>query len=275
MPDPRSAAGRAVLAEGREAVIHEWGDGLVLRLMRSPDAGPQVARSTAASESARVAGVRTPRVVDVIEVDGRPAQILERVDGPDMFAHLAANPLRLPRAARQLADVHVELHAVVAPPELTPTDAALVESITGSELVPAPLRERALATLATLPVGDRICHGDYHPGNVLLAEDGPTLIDWTGATRGDPVADFARTRLMLQVAELPPGAPLMVRLLTRLGRGTVWRLYDRTYRRARPVETDVLDRWTLVAAANRLTEGIEGERPALLERIRRLAGTRR
>jgi len=33
--------------------------------------------------------------------------------------------------------------------------------------------------IADLPTGLSTCHGDFHPGNVLLGKTGPMLIDWT------------------------------------------------------------------------------------------------
>jgi aminoglycoside phosphotransferase (APT) family kinase protein len=268
--DEEGIEGRRKIAEGREAVIYEWDDGFVLRLMRSLDDGPALVHSTAASEAAREAGVSTPRVVDVIEVGGYPAQIIERVDGPDLFAHLASNPLRLPNVAAMLAKVHTELHRVLAPADLASSHDRFAPRIEASDLVPMAAKTLALGTLADLPTGDIICHGDFHPGNVLLSKAGPMLIDWTGATRGDPTADFARTRMMLQIGELPPGAPVVIKALATVGRGALWRLYDRAYRRGRSTDPDLLDRWTMVAATYRLTEDIEEERPALLDMIRHL-----
>lgn len=267
MATPRAPG--PVLAEGREAVIHEWGEGLVLRLMRSRAAGPDLTRSTAASEAARAAGVATPAVVEIVEVSGRPGQVLERVDGPDLFAHMAANPLRLRRAAGTLAEVHLDLHHVTAPPELESTREHLASRIDTSGHVPRVVKATALRTLSALADGDAICHGDFHPGNLLLTASGPMLIDWTNATRGDAAADFARTRLMLRAGALPPGAPTTIRALAAIGRRHLWRLYDRRYRRARPVEPSLLDAWTLVGAANRLADGIEAERATLLEILRR------
>ena len=252
------------IAEGREAEIFEWDEGLVLRLARGPEWAASVALGSAASEAARTAGVRTPRVVETVEIDGRPGQVLERVDGPDLFAVLGANPLRLPTIARRLAEVHVGLHRVVAPAALPSTRDELARRIDGSPLVPPDLRVGALELLGDLPDGDRLCHGDFHPGNVLDAADGPTLIDWTNATRGDPASDFARTVLTLRVGEVPPGAPGAIRMLAVIGRGALWRGYRRAYLGACGLDTGLVHRWTHVAAANRLAEGIESERPALL-----------
>ena len=262
-PDP--LAGRARLAVGREAEVFEWGEGRVLRLARSAAWAPGVAIGGAASEAARRAGVRTPRVLETVEIDGRPGQVLERVDGRDLLARLAANPLRLPTVARRLAEVHLELHRVIAPDELPSTHEAIGPRLRRSPAVPSEVRDQVLDVLDGLPQGDRICHGDFHPGNLLEASTGPTLIDWTNASRGDPIADFARTRLTLQMGEVPPDSPLVIRLLSGAGRGALWRWYDRVYRRGSGPDDAMVHRWTLVAAASRLTDEIESERPKLLD----------
>ena len=43
--------------------------------------------------------------------------------------------------------------------------------------------------------GDKLCHGDFHPGNVLLTEKGAVVIDWMTASICNPWADMARTDL--------------------------------------------------------------------------------
>jgi aminoglycoside phosphotransferase (APT) family kinase protein len=129
----------------------------------------------------------------------------------------------------------------------------------------------ALATLDGLAGGDRLCHGDYHPGNVVLARAGPVVIDWSNVTRGHPAADVARTRLMFRLGDLPPGSPPLLRALERHGRGAFVRLYLRRYGRKHPLDRALLDRWEIVRAADRFSEGIEAEYPALRALLERAA----
>ena len=267
--------GRRRIAEGREAEVFEWGDGLVLRLLRDPMRGAGMERSVTAMNAARAAGVAVPRVFEIVTIDGRPGLVLERVDGPDMFAWLAERPWRLVRAGGMLADLHVALHETRAPDELVDLRTYLRGRIARAETLPPELAEFALGVLDTLPDGDGICHGDFHPGNVLLSEAGPVVIDWTNATRGDPVADFARTRMMFRLGDVPPGLPWVIRTLTPVGRGIFASLYARAYVRRRPVAPSVVARWEIVRAADRCDEGIEPELPALLsllEGARRAVG---
>src|SRR5215210_4707672 len=100
-----------------------------------------------------------------------------------------------------------------------------------------------MATLEALPDGDRLCHGDFHPGNILLGDRGPAVIDWTGATRGDPAGDLARTRLLLQIGAVQEYMPALVRRMQAYGRGAFFRLYLRAYRRTRSIDDNLVDRW--------------------------------
>jgi aminoglycoside phosphotransferase (APT) family kinase protein len=130
-----------------------------------------------------------------------------------------------------------------------------------------------LRTLDGLPAGDRLCHGDFHPGNVLLTAGRTAVIDWVGATRGSPEADHARTLLLLRWADPLPDTSVFSRALIRAGRSMLADRYARIYQRG-ATRLRQVDRWLIVHAAARLAEGIQAEEAMLLgmlERARRTA----
>ncbi|KAA8746258.1 phosphotransferase family protein [Paenibacillus sp. UASWS1643] len=47
----------------------------------------------------------------------------------------------------------------------------------------------------TLPDQQQICHGDFHPDNVMLSEAGDQywVTDWMTGMSGDPAGDVARS----------------------------------------------------------------------------------
>jgi Ser/Thr protein kinase RdoA (MazF antagonist) len=55
--------------------------------------------------------------------------------------------------------------------------------------LPERIRRRIRERLDELPDEERVCHGDFHPDNVLLGEGGPVIIDWGPASAGHPLAD--------------------------------------------------------------------------------------
>lgn len=258
-----TGAGLKKIAEGREAEIYEWEPGQVLRLFRGTRDGASLEREAAAMRAARERVPLVPAVLGTTEMTGRPGLIMERVDGGDLLTITTKKPWWLWKCGRITGETHPRLHDVVAPATL-PALKQRIASRLASPIVPPHLSAFTLEMLRALPDGDRLCHGDFHPGNILISAKGPFVIDWPNATRSDPHADFARTRLILRMGELPPGSSFVDRTLARIGRGIVGALYARAYRRARPVDMALVARWEIVQAADRLGDQIPEERAGLI-----------
>lgn len=252
-----------VIAAGREAEILEWDDRSVVRLYRTARHPLAVAHEVAAMEAVRATLPVVPRVVGIVDVAGRPGIVMERVDGPDLLTAIGREPDQAVAGGGITAEVQALIHDVVAPAPLPDLRVSIAARLSRPSVPPA-IASRALALLEGLPDGDQLCHGDLHPGNILLSPHGPMVIDWQNATRGDPAADFTRTRVLLACGELPPGVPDSLRAVVARVRQQVRQAHEETYRRCRALAPDRSDRWLYVMAASRLADEVEGERALLL-----------
>jgi len=260
------------IAEGREAEMFAWEEGTILRLLRDPQAQSRAQWEAAAMKAASDRGVRVPAVHSLTTVLGRPGLVMERVEGPDLLTLVGRRPWMVLWVGRVTGEMHARLHDTKASRRMPALKDTLRQRIQSSGRVPEDLARFALDTLDGLPYGDSLCHGDFHPGNIMMAGETPVVIDWTNATRGDPDADVARSLVLLRLAEPPPGTSVALRLLTRVGRALLTSAYLRAYRRVRPLDMGLVDRWEVVQAAARLAfEHIPAEeRP-----LRRLLEQRR
>ena len=200
--------------------------------------------------------------------------VMERIDGPDLLALVARRPWKMFWGARILGEVQAQLHAASASSGLPGLKATLKHRIESYDRLPEHLARFALRALDELPDGDSLCHGDFHPGNILMAGETPVVIDWTNATQGDPDADVARTLLMFRLGELPPGSPAVMRMLATFARKIMASAYLRAYRRQRAVEPAAVRRWDIPVAAARLGDGIEEETPSLISLLEEEYGRR-
>ena len=247
-----------------------WEDGRVLRLYRSGRDASEAERQARLLEAVRSGGVRVPEVYGLETVDGRPGIVMERLDGMDLLTALGKQPWRLFSIASTCGRAHAALNAVAAAPGMEGAQVRLARPILNPDRVPARYAEAAIARLGELTEGDRLYHGDFHPGNLMVHHGEPVVIDWSNAATGPPEADFARSRLLLRLGEPPPGAPVVVRALAgALGR-LFGALYARAYRRSLKLDDALLKRWELPMAVARLGEGIEVERPRVIARIESL-----
>jgi aminoglycoside phosphotransferase (APT) family kinase protein len=146
-------------------------------------------------------------------------------------------------------------------PEL-PSQRQQLRHLIGEADVPESTRQEAFQHLDDLPDGQMLCHGDYHPENVLMTRAGPVIIDWFTATCGHPLADVARTSLLLQAAE-PPDSP-MTQWLLASARAVVHRAYLRRYLRQSRVRPEDVAAWRLPIVVARLGFGIPEERDRML-----------
>jgi aminoglycoside phosphotransferase (APT) family kinase protein len=156
------------LAEGRDSEIFEHGPGRVLRLARD---GRSLEREAQVMSYVRDRGYPAPAVDEA----GQGYLVMERLEGPTMLEAALKRPTRLGQYGRMLAGLHRRLHDIEALPDLP---------------------EAALA-------GDRLLHRDLHPLNVLMTADGPVVIDWANAARGDPAYVVADTWVLFATAEVP------------------------------------------------------------------------
>ncbi len=210
------------------------------------------------------AGVRVPAVIEVTTVDGRPGLVMERIDGIDMLAVVGKQPWQVFSIGATSGRIQAELHTVQAPDQIPPMHAVLRGRIERQSALTGELKSFALSVLDSLPEGDKLCHGDFHPGNIMRTAGEPVIIDWTNATRGDPTADYVRTHLMIRIDDIPPGQPLVIRYGAKVARGLMLSSYNRAYRKARPIDDELAKRWEVAVAAARIADGIESENVKLI-----------
>ncbi len=138
--------------------------------------------------------------------------------------------------------------------------------------MPAEWTAAALTALNQLPDGGQLCHGDYHPDNVLMSPTGPIILDWSEATCGNPLADVANTSLIFRLGAPPPGG--MSRLLIGPARAVADATYMRGYLKRAPALRAELAAWHLPIAVARLGAGIPEEKQRLLAQIEALVRNR-
>lgn len=266
-PDDLRALGPP-LARGGSADVFAWRPGWVLKLYREGCPEGPVRREAARTRAVGEAGVPVPAVAGVVALAGRYGIVLERVHGPTLFEQLLQQPENVVTIAARLADLHADLHER--------TTAALPgqrEWLTGAWARAPSLTEAARARLDEmldgLPDGAAICHGDFHPLNIVMTSSGPVFLDWYNATRGHPFADVARTVLLLRLPVVPRGVPDAVRHTLSAIRPAFLDAYRRRYAERRPFTPAQLDAWTLPVAAARLGKATSAaEREALLALVR-------
>jgi len=243
--------------------------GLVLRLFREPRDAGRARVEEVVHRAAAAGGHRVPRVpVDCggHRILGRPFFVMERVSGTTL-AEAIADPEILAAAPGLLAGVQAGLHSLSS----SALVAALTEAgIDTTRLTPFRMLDHAhhliesaaLEDLRPLaiwldqhrpePPGDPvICHGDFHPGNVMVdGTDVTGVIDWANVSLGHAESDVALTRLAISIGPIDGSMDQDLRtLINRL-----MAEYMAAYRERRPLDDGLLSYYSVLRAAHALTK---------------------
>jgi Ser/Thr protein kinase RdoA (MazF antagonist) len=252
------------LARGRNAEVLATGDGRALKLYRPGYSMRAIETELRHARIAHALGIPSPRAEGIIGSNGRHGILFERCAGPTLFDLVAREEGPVARLAQTYFDVQRSIHA--CPGEALPDlRDRLAARIARARRASAALRVRALAALARLPGGTAACHGDFHPANVIMTPDGPVVIDWVDAGRGDPALDVARSLLLLRFAR---AAQVHAQV-----RATFVAAYEACLRAAWSGRLARIRRWALPVAVARLAETVDDtECEALLKHISTIPG---
>ncbi len=261
--------GLPLIARGGQADIYDFGEGRVLRVGRRAQDVERIRYEYTVYSCLAGTNLSMPKAYELVEAGGLPAIIMERLDGPSMMDQIGANPMSAKTKARQLAELHLGIGKINAPEQITETKAKATFCIGKSEVLSVPEKERILDVLKSLPDGTSLCHGDFHPGNIMVQRNRNYVIDWSAASRGDFHADVAHSYILMRVVpKVPHMNPVMHFIQKRIGRAVAG-TYLLTVGRRRAIDYKILSRWMLINAAERTYYGMPSEREDLLAFIRK------
>jgi Ser/Thr protein kinase RdoA (MazF antagonist) len=238
-----------LLAAGQRAEVFEWGS-RVVKLYRSAAAKHTAFREAAIHAAVEALGLPVPTVRSVQQIGGRWGIVFDRVNGVSFAEQMRGDMGHVPQYLQILARLHTLIHAHQAN-QFVSLKGWMATSITQAMLLDEPRKQILLNGLTDMPDGDRLCHGDFHPMNVLGEASQPIVIDWPNACRGDLAGDVCRSYLILKLHADEVAGPYL----------------DAYYRVTRVPRHTILD-WLPYVAAARLVEDVPGEQHRLLEFVR-------
>lgn len=186
----------AVIGRGAQSVVVANGN----RAQKIYPANYPLARVNREMEAQRLAqenGIRTPKIYDVKCIENRPMLVMERIEGIPLDECMRRQPSMALSMLEDFARIQHQIHQIpfAGHEPLTATVRSRINQL--------PLddgkRLGLMSSLRLLPEETALCHGDFHPQNVMIDESGPVIVDWADAAAGHPLADACQTYLLLML----------------------------------------------------------------------------
>lgn len=251
---------------------------LVLRLLSEPGGIRQARKEAAFQNAVADAGYPAPRVVfpgGERTIGGRVFNIMERVPGHSLMDDLFADAGRGAEIADRLAEWHARLHEIPWEPVGRTLEAGGIPRrrvmLSGQlDFLRSYVAEAGLAHLQpavdwlieNAPAtrdGVAVCHGDFHPANLMVDADGVTgVIDWSGAQLGDPEYDVAVSLVLIAVAAPGLATDVPAEMLEAFAGG-----YLQAYQARRPLDPERLGYYQAHRATRAFLRGWAAQTPKI------------
>ena len=191
--------------------------------------------------------LNVPKIKEITKVEGKWAIVTEYIKGKTLQQLMDENPEKKNEYLSKFVDLQILVQNNTCP-LLTKLKDKMNRKIKLAD-INAMTKYDLHTRLESMPKGNALCHGDFNPSNIIIADDGKAyIIDWSHATQGNPCADVARTYLLFWLAGDLNGAEKYLNLYCEKSKKT---------------PKDV-QRWLPIVAASQSVKGNEKEREFLL-----------
>ncbi len=139
-------------------------------------------------------GINVPEILEVTTFDNKWAIASKFIKGKTLSLLMKENESKISEYLELLVDMQIDVHQKTMP-LLNNLKDRLRRRIIRSELN-ATKRYQLCSRLENMPRHNKICHGDFIPSNIMVAEDGKAyILDWSHVSAGNASADAASTYL--------------------------------------------------------------------------------
>lgn len=255
-----------IIGQGNTAEIYRLDNGKILKLFREGLHKGIIEREYQNSIYVQKILDCVPQVYEMVEVNARYGIIYQEIKGTDMLKTMVTALWKINDYAKELAHDHLSIQKPVQENMFTVKE-KLQEDINSVEVLSKRNKEIVQKYLRQLPEGNELCHFDFHPGNIMIADKKPVFLDWMTACRGDACADVARTCMILKYGRAAHASWIMKKVIA-VFQYHIYKIYIKEYLTISKRSMKEINRWELPVAAARLREWIpENEKRVLIQLV--------
>ena len=192
-------------------------------------------------------GIKMPKIHEVAMIEGKWAIVSDYIEGKTLAELMEENPGNMDAYLEKLVDLQLQVQSKTCP-LLNKLKDKMNSKISKAD-IDATTRYELHTRLEGMPKHKKVCHGDFNPTNIIIADDGEAyIIDWAHVTQGNASADAARTYLLFCLD----------------GDTEVAKKYLNLFCKKSDTAKQYVQKWMPIVAASQSVKGNEKEREFLL-----------
>lgn len=188
-----------LISKGQKASVYRDGDNAI-KVFNKGTNKTDVLNEALNTTRVEETGLAIPSISEVGIFEGQWAITMNFIEGKTLGQLMKENPDQKEEYIRQMVDLQLEIHSKRSP-LLNKLKDKMIRQINSLENLDHIKKYDLLTRLDGMPKHTKVCHGDFNPNNIIVANDKMYVIDWVHATQGNASADAARTYLLFALED--------------------------------------------------------------------------
>ena len=191
-----------------QAFVSSAHPGMLLKIVRTDmGSAEKVEQEFYAAQTAFRAGLPTPKMYEMVRDGNDHGYLCEKIEGKKSFARLCADhPDHIAEYATKMAQLGKELHQTIIEENdyVVSMKQLLMKALETSPIVSEAQRKLLMEVAESLPESKNCLHGDFQPGNIIVANGQHYWIDLGWLSQGHYIMDLAHLyKMMVEDSVLP------------------------------------------------------------------------
>ncbi|MDR2485473.1 MAG: aminoglycoside phosphotransferase family protein [Treponema sp.] len=200
-----------LIAEGASAGVYVDDNHRLIKLFKDSFPKERIQKEARNQKTLYEMGLPVPKVFEITALNGRYALVMEYIRGTTLGEKIIKNTgyvngITIEQnlseetdSIHTIIDLQIKVHSVTLQ-EFPLMKEKLTEQINRVNDLNEKQKGIILKKLDPMRFRNNVCHGDFHPFNVIETDKGGIIIlDWADAAIGNPEADIYRTYMIIEL----------------------------------------------------------------------------
>ena len=255
-----------LIGKGKSAEVLQYDERKVLKLFFNDFSINDIKYENMLMNSINQLNIKAPICYGTISLENRNGLLYEYAKGVSLLSLIIQNPFKVKQYAYLLAKEHAKIHTNTCT-TLPSEKERFSKQIERSKEIIGYQYNGLIEQLSKITSETFVCHGDFHPDNILVDNSDIRIIDWMNSYSGTRAGDVARTHLMIISPSVPDGFPSALLPMLKILKIKLSTTYLNEYQKITGITKIEIKGWMKIIAAVRLCDNIPGEEDWLLKII--------
>ena len=194
------------LSEGLNANVYEWGDDRVIKLFKASYPTEKVTEEYYNALAVKRLDFKKAEVLELKKTEVGYGIIFKKLNGETLLDYIFRTR-DFKGAAKTMAELQRNINKckfdVLKTEGLETAHQRLRKDMLDSKKADSDATKEMIRFLGTMKEGDSLCHGNLHPDNVMMTDEGAVALSFSGYCIGKPMYDVARSFFLIAYTKIP------------------------------------------------------------------------